>query len=188
MLRAAQGAAPPAPMRLHRSLQESPCGDSAMDCFRIYAEFKAILSSQSRHECSRFPTPLGREGVRGKALFGLPPAAFRRFRRAKAALFPRLRSAIASNRCRTFHFVRPFFRRAKAALCPGFAPRLQAIAVARRAKHDLISTRESVRSSGPGTQTPGGIVSQFRRSGKLDSAAASLANSRGVGYNRGIFF
>ena len=29
--------------------QKGKCGDSAMDCFRVYAEFKAILSSQSRH-------------------------------------------------------------------------------------------------------------------------------------------
>ena len=55
------------------------CGEFAMGCFRIYAEFKATLSNGSRPDCSR---PAGGPGGKYPVIF--PPAAFRRFRRAKA--------------------------------------------------------------------------------------------------------
>ena len=50
---------------------------------------QAILCNQSRPECSRLPDRMEpRRGVRGKNNLIFPPAAFRRFRRAKAAPCP----------------------------------------------------------------------------------------------------
>ena len=96
---------PLSPFRLHPSPHKGRCGDSAQDCFRIYAEFKAILSSQSRHPMQPHSNTSGaRGGPGGMHSLAFPPAAFRRFRRAKAAL------------------------------CSGFARRLPAIAVAVHAK------------------------------------------------------
>ncbi len=50
------------------------------------AEIQAILCNLSRPAyAAAIPTAQKHEGVRGKRHFSLPPAAFRRFRRAKAA-------------------------------------------------------------------------------------------------------
>ena len=87
-----------------------------------------------------------------------PPAAFRRFRRAKAALFPRLRSAIASNRCRSSREARPTFQRARAAFPGGLSSDARrAAGIANRAQRppkNITKTSRSLDSAHPSHYNP----------------------------------
>ena len=59
-------AVPSSPMRLPRNTK-GRCGDFAEDCFRIYAEFKAILRNRSRPwSTAAKPSSQGPAGVRGE--------------------------------------------------------------------------------------------------------------------------
>ena len=79
---------PLSPQRLHRDLQKTPCGDFAEDCVRSADNSSNPLQPEPpRMQPPSRPhgTPTG---VRGESpLLRFPPAAFRRFRRAKAATY-----------------------------------------------------------------------------------------------------
>ena len=125
-------------MRLHHSL----IGADAAILERIASAECDCSSDPLQPEpppnAAAFQHVRGARGSGGKATFCFSPGGFTPLSTRESGLMLRLRSAIASNRCRSSRFTRPTFRRAKAALCPGFARRLQAIAVARHATHDLL--------------------------------------------------
>ena len=77
------------PLRLHRNLQGNSSGDFAEACFRFMRKFMQASATRAAKLCSRFSYLIGaRGGPGGIVHFRFPPAALRRFRRAKAASSP----------------------------------------------------------------------------------------------------
>ena len=64
------------------------CGEFAEDCFRFSGNSSNPLQPEPPRVAAARPTNKDGAGVRGETLFVSAPAAFRRFRRAKAASKP----------------------------------------------------------------------------------------------------